>query len=433
MSDWRELYNSKLCTADSAVRAIPDNSRVVLSHAMGEPYHLVDAMVKNYKIYKNVEIVHWVNYGDCAYTRPEMKGHIRLNALFAGQRSRKAIQENYADFTPAFLSMTPKWFADGTLPVDVAMISVSPPNEKGYVSTGVSVCVTKPAAVAAKIVIAQVNTNMPRTCGNSFLHISQLDYIVEYDQELVELESGSMGEVESRIGEYCASLVEDGATLQLGIGSIPDAVLQNLGDKKDLGIHSEMFSDGVVDLVEKGVITGTKKTINKGKITVGFLMGTKRLYDFVDDNPLVQMETSDYVNNPAVIMKNYKMTAINSCMQVDFTGQVNSESIATKQYSGMGGQLDFVRGASMSLGGKAILAMPSTASSGKISRIVPILDSGATVTTTRTDVEYIVTEYGIANLRGRTLRDRAKMLINIAHPNFREDLQKQYRDRFGEK
>ena len=431
MTDWKQEYKRKLTTADKAVKTIPDGSRIILSHAMGEPYHLVDALVKNYKQYKDVEVAHWVNFGGCEYTDPKMAGHLRLNALFAGPNSRKAVHSDDADFTPAFLGMTPEWFTDGTLPVDVAMLTVSPPNEKGFVSTGVSVCVTVPAARAAKLVIVQVNENMPKTYGDSFLHISEIDHIVEHNHELVELPQGEIGEVEAQIGKYCASLVEDGSTLQLGIGSVPDAVLQNLYDKKDLGIHSEMFSDGVVDLVEKGVINGSKKTINKGKITVGFLMGTKKLYDFVNDNPIVQMRTSDYVNDPVVIMQNHKMVAINSCMQVDFTGQVNSESIGSKQYSGMGGQLDFVRGASMCKGGKAILAMPSTAAGGKVSRIVPQLDPGAIVTTTRTDVQYIVTEYGIANLRGRTVKERARMLIDIAHPKFRDELEKEFRERFG--
>ena len=429
--NWKEIYQSKLTTAEMAVKNIPDESRIVLSHAMGEPYHLVKAMTDNYRQYRNVEIVHWVNFGECAYTKPEMAGHIRLNALFAGPNSRAAVESGMADFTPAFFGMTPEWFTDGTLVPDVAMLGVSPPDKHGYVSTGVSVCATKPAALAAKIVIAQVNDQMPRTLGDSFLHVSQLTHIVEHSEPLKELHSAEIGELEKKIGENCAGLVEDGATLQLGIGSLPDAVLANLGDKKDLGIHSEMFSDGVVNLVEKGVITGARKTINNGKITVGFLMGTRKLYDFVDDNPMVQMLPINYVNDPCVIMQNYKMTSINSCLQVDFTGQVNSESIGIRQYSGMGGQLDYVRGASMCKDGKAILAMPSTAAKGTLSRIVPILDPGATVTTTRTDVQYIVTEYGIANLRGRTLAQRAKALIDIAHPDFRAELTDIYEKRFG--
>ena len=429
--DWKKLYQQRLTTAEEAVKNIPCGSRMVLGHAMGEPYHLVEAMVANYKMYRDVEIVQWVNFGDCAYTTPEMEGHIRMNTLFVSASARTAVEKNLADFTPAFFSMSPGWFTTETLPVDVAMISVSPPDKHGYVSTGVTVCVTKPAAMAAKIILAQVNDQMPRTHGDSFLHVSQLTHIVEHSAPLKELAPAEIGEAEHRIGKYCASLVEDGATLQLGIGSLPDAVLANLGDKKDLGIHSEMFSDGVVELVEKGVITGRCKSINTGKLTVGFLMGTRRLYDFVDDNPAVQMFPISYVNDPRVIMQNHKMVAINSCLQVDFTGQVNSESIGPMQYSGIGGQLDYVRGASMAKDGKAILAMLSTAAKGKVSRIVPVLDSGSIVTTTRADVEYIVTEYGIANLRGRTTAERAKALIGIAHPDFREDLSDAYQKRFG--
>ena len=304
--DWREIYRQKLTTAEEAVRHIPNGSRIVISHAMGEPYHVVNVMTENYKQYRGLEVVHWVNFGECAYTRPQMDGHIRLNALFAGPNSRKAVEENLADFTPAFFSMTPHWFSDGTLPPDVALISVSTPDRHGYVSLGVSVCATKPAVLAAKIVIAQVNDQMPRTHGDSFLHVSKLTHIVEHSEPLKELPRAEIGEIEQKIGAYCASLVEDGSTLQLGIGSLPDAVLANLTDKKDLGIHSEMFSDGVVDLVERGVITGERKSINHGKITVGFLMGTRRLYDFVDDNPLVQMLPITYVNDPCVIMQNYR-------------------------------------------------------------------------------------------------------------------------------
>ncbi|MCL1809443.1 MAG: 4-hydroxybutyrate CoA-transferase, partial [Clostridiales bacterium] len=338
--DWKELYRQRLTTAEEAVRHIPNGSRVVLGHAVGEPYRLVDAMVANYRQYRNVEVAHWLNFGDCAYTRPEMEGHIRLNAMFAGSRAREAVEANLADYTPAFFGMTPGWFTSGTLPVDVAMICVSKPDKHGYVSTGVSVCATKPAAAAAKIVIAQVNDQMPRTHGDSFLHVSQLTHIVEHSVPLKELPPAAIGDVEQKIGKHCAGLVEDGSTLQLGAGSLPDAVLANLIGKKDLGIHSEMFSDGVVKLVEKGVITGARKTLNTGKLTAGFLMGTRKLYDFVDDNPVVQMLPISYVNDPCVIMQNYKMVSINSCLQVDFTGQVNSESIGASQYSGIGGQLD---------------------------------------------------------------------------------------------
>lgn len=431
MNDWRQIYKAKLVTAEEAVKHIPNNSRVLFGHACGEALTLTDALVANYRQYENVEICHWVPMGKGEYTKPEMRGHFRHNALFAGAATREAIAENRADYTPLFFSATPRAFRDGTFPLDVACISLSKPDDHGFCSFGVSVCATKPGAEAAKLVIAEINDQMPRTLGDSFIHVSQLDYIVETSHPVPELKSGKMGEVQAAIGKYCASLIEDGSTLQLGIGAIPDAVLNNLGGKKDLGIHSEMFSDGVVDLYEKGVITGSKKSINKGKIVVGFLMGTKRLYDFVDNNPDVMMLPIDYVNDPVVIAQNSKMVSINSCLAVDFCGQVNSESMGTKQFSGIGGQLDYVRGASMCPDGKAILAMPSTAAKGTVSRIVPVFPAGTTVTTTRTDVQYIVTEYGIADLRGKSLRARAKALIQIAHPDFRDQLTDEYNKRFG--
>ncbi|MGI6182257.1 MAG: acetyl-CoA hydrolase/transferase family protein [Agathobaculum sp.] len=431
MQDWREIYQSKLVSAEEAVSHIPNNSRVLFGHACGEPTTLVDAMVANYKQYENVEICHWVPMGKGEYCKPEMAGHFRHNALFAGGATRAAIAEGRADFSPTFFHQTPRMFRDGTLPLDVALISLSRPNEHGFCSFGVSVCATKPGAEAAKLVIAEINDQMPYTMGDSFIHVSKLDYIVETSHPLPELGGGRMTEVEEAIGRNCASLIEDGSTLQLGIGSIPDAVLKNLGDKKDLGIHSEMFSDGVVELYEKGVITGAQKSIHKGKIVVGFLMGTKRLYDFADNNPDVMMLPIDYVNDPVVIAQNSKMVSINSCLQVDFCGQVNSESMGIAQFSGIGGQLDYVRGATMCPDGKSILAMPSTAKKGTISRIVPVFEPGTTVTTTRTDVHYIVTEYGVANLRGKCVRERAKMLINIAHPKFRDELWAAYYERFG--
>ena len=430
-NDWQKLYESKLTTADEAVKHIPDGSRVFFGHAANEPFVLTDAFVRNYEQYKDVEVVHWVPMGKGEYCDPKMKGHVKHNAMFVGGVTRKAVQEGRADYTPFFYHQSTRFFSDGTFPIDVVLISVTPPDQHGYVSLGVSVGGTKPAALNAKLVIAQVNDQMPRTMGDSFLHVSQLDYCVEASMPLPELGGGAIGEVEEAIGRHIAGLVEDGSTLQLGIGTIPDAVLKFLGDKKDLGIHSEMFSDGVVDLYEKGVITGANKTLDKGKMVAAFLMGSKKLYDFVDNHPDVLMKTVDYVNNPAVICQNPKVVAINSCLQVDFCGQVNSESMGTKQFSGIGGQLDYVRGASMCPDGKAILAMPSTAKGGTVSRIVPVFDIGTTVTTTRTDVQYIVTEYGVANLRGQSLRRRAELLIGIAHPKFRDELWAAYYERYG--
>ncbi len=432
MNDWREIYKSKLCTAEEAVKHIPNHCRVFFGHGANEPIVLTDALVANYEQYEDVEICHWVPMGKGEYTRPEMRGHFHYNGLFLGPATRTSVQEGRADYTPFYFHQSPRFFTDGTFPIDVAMVSLTPPDKHGFCSFGVSVCGTKPAALSAKMVIAQINDQMPRTMGDSFIHVSQITYAVEASSPLPELGGGKITEVEEAIGRNCAALIEDGSTLQLGIGSIPDAVLKFLGDKKDLGIHSEMFSDGVVDLYRQGVITGAAKTENKGKMVAAFLMGSKKLYDFVDNNPDVMMLTVDYVNDPLVIARQNKMVSINSCLQVDFNGQVNSESMGTKQFSGIGGQLDYVRGAAMCPDGKSILAMPSTAKKGTISRIVPVLDPGATVTTTRTDVHYIVTEYGAVNLRGKSLRERARLLISIAHPKFRDELWAAYHERYGE-
>ena len=429
MEDWKVLYASKLMTADEAVRQIPDGSRVFFGHAANEPPVLVDALVRNYEQYKDVEIVHWVPMGKGEYCDPKMKGHLRHNAMFVGGPTRKAVQEGRADYTPFFFHQSTRFFSDGTFPIDVAMVSVTPPDKHGYVSLGVSVGGTKPACLNAKMVIAQVNDQMPRTMGESFLHVSQLTCCVEASTPLPELGGGTIGEVEEAIGRNVASLGEDGSTLQLGIGTIPDAVLKFLGDKKDLGIHSEMFSDGVVELAEAGNITNQKKTLHRGQSVATFLMGTRRLYDFVDHNPDVELRPVDYVNNPFVIAQNENMVSINSCVQVDLMGQVASESIGPKQISGVGGQVDFVRGASASKGGVSIMAMPSTVK-GKISKIVPLLDEGAAVPTSRNDVDYIVTEYGVAALKGQTLRQRARNLIEIAHPDFRDELKAEYEKRF---
>ena len=432
MQDWKELYRSKKVTAEQAVQQIPNHCRVFFGHGANEPLVLTEALVKNYQQYEDVEICHWVPMGTGAYTHPEMQGHFRYNGLFLGAATRASVQEGRADYTPFYFHQSPRFFTDGTFPIDVALVSLTPPDEHGFCSFGVSVGGTKPAALSARMIIAQINDQMPRTMGDSFIHVSKLTYVVEASSPLPELGGGRIGPVEEAIGRNCAELIEDGSTLQLGIGSIPDAVLQFLGDKKDLGIHSEMFSDGVVDLYEKGVVTGAQKTENRGKMVAAFLLGSRRLYDFVNNNPDVLMLPVDYVNDPVVISRQNKMVSINSCLQVDFNGQVNSESMGTHQFSGIGGQLDYVRGACMCPNGKSILAMPSTAKHGTISRIVPVFEPGTTVTTPRTDVHYIVTEYGAVNLRGKSLRERAKLLISIAHPDFRESLRQAYRERYGE-
>lgn len=425
---WKEHYEKHLMTAEEAVQTIHSGERVVVAHACGEPTYLIDAMVANAKQYHNVEIVHMVAMGKAEYCQPKYSENFRHNALFVGGSTRAAVEEGRADYTPSFFFEIPRLFST-TMPVDVAMVMVSPPDESGMCSLGVSVDYTLEAVRQAKHVIAQVNPQMPWTGPYSLVSVEDFDCIVEHEAPLLELKPPVIGDVEKAIGENCAKLIPDGATLQLGIGAIPDAVLLFLKHKKDLGIHSEMFSDGVVELAESGVITNTNKTLNPGKFVVSFLMGTRRLYDFVDHNPDVELRPVDYVNNPFVIAQNENLISINSCVQVDLMGQVVSETVGPKQISGVGGQVDFVRGASASKGGVSIMAMPSTVK-GKLSKIVAELDDGSAVTTSRNDVDYVVTEYGIARLKGLTLRDRAHNLICIAHPDFRSELINAYEKKF---
>ena len=427
--NWKEEYADKIVSVQEAVSHVQSGNRIVFSHACGEGQYLTDELVNQAERLENVEIVHMVAMGTAPYCQPGMEKHFRHNALFVGGSTRKAVEEGRADYTPCFFHEIPRLFTDGCLPVDVAFIQVSLPDERGYCSFGISVDYTQPAAQAAKLVIAQVNKNMPYTYGNG-IHLKDIDFIVEKDEPLIELPPPKIGETERKIGEYVASLIHDGDTLQLGIGAIPDAVLSFLGEKKNLGIHSEMFSDGVVDLARKGVITNTKKTINPGKFVSCFLMGTRKLYDFVDHNEDVLIEAVDYTNDPFVVAKIDNIISINSAIQVDLMGQTNSEMIGNRQFSGVGGQVDFVRGASRAKGGKAIIAMPSTAGHDKISKIVPLLDEGAAVTTSRNDVDYVITEFGIAPLKGRTLRQRAIALIKIAHPDFRDGLIAEFEKRF---
>ena len=428
---WEQEYKSKLCTAADAVQAIRSGNRLVLGHAAGIPTDLVDAMVANHAAYRDVEVVHMFCLGEGHYMDPEMAPHFRHNALFVGPTARKAVEEGRADFIPVFFHEIPRLFVDGTLPVDVAMVLLSRPNAEGYCSFGISSDYSKPACEAAKVILAEVNPNMPFIAGgDNLIHVSKLTHIVESSHPIYELPAGKMGEVEKAIGMHCAELVPDGATLQLGIGSIPDAVLLQLKGKKDLGIHTEMFSDGVLELVESGVITGCCKTLHPGKMVATFLMGSRKLYDFVDRNEDVLMFPCDYVNDPTVIAQNYRMVSINSCLEIDLQGQVVSDSIGLRQYSGVGGQVDYVRGASMSKDGISIMAMPSTAAKGTVSKIVPFLTQGAAVTTSRNDVDYVVTEFGVAKLRGRSLRQRAQALIEIAHPDFRTALKEEYNKRF---
>ncbi|MGG5461664.1 acetyl-CoA hydrolase/transferase family protein [Clostridium sp. B9] len=429
--NWEELYKNKKVTAREAISKIRSNSRIVTGHAVAEPKVLLDELVLNYGKFENLEILHLVSLGKGDYVKKEMEGHIKHNALFVNSNTRAAVQSGFADYTPSFFFEIPRLFKKDYLQVDVCLLQLSPPDEHGYCSYGTSCDYTKSASECAKLVIAEINPNMPRVLGDNFIHVSDIDYIVEVNYPLPELPPKPINDVEKAIGEYCASLVEDGSTLQLGIGSIPDAVLMFLHDKKNLGLHSEMVSDGIVDLFNMGVINNKEKSIHKNKIVLTFIMGTKKLYDFVNNNPVIEMYPVDYVNNPITVAKNNKMISINSCIQVDLFGQINSESIGGKQFSGVGGQVDYVRGTSMCEDGKSIIAIPSTASKGTISRIVPRLDYGAAVTTSRNDVHYVVTEYGIADLRGKTLKERAKALINVAHPKFRDELLEAYKNYFN--
>ncbi|TFG93859.1 MAG: acetyl-CoA hydrolase/transferase family protein [Syntrophobacterales bacterium] len=424
--DWKEGYKSKLTTAQEAARQIKSGDRVVVGHATGSPEVLLKAMVDNKAAYENVEIVHMVAMGPSAYCLPENSAHFIHNSLFAGASSRKAIHDGRAIFTASHFSQIPRLFTEKILPVDVTLCMLSSPDEHGYCSFGISVDYTKPAAESSRIVIAEVTPHMPRTLGNAFIHVSDIDYIVECDSRPIEMQPPKIGPIDEAIGGYCAELIRDGDCLQLGIGAVPDSMLGFLTDKKDLGIHTEMFSDGVVDLVEAGVITCARKNFHPNKMVATFFMGTEKLYRFIHNNPQVEMFTVDYTNNPAIIARNDNMVSINSSLQVDLTGQAASESIGHNQFSGTGGQADYVRGAAWSKGGRSIIAFHSTAAKGKLSKIVSHLDEGAVVTTTRTDIHYVVTEYGIADLRGKSVHQRAEALINIAHPDFRGDLIKEF-------
>ena len=429
-----KAYNQKIVTAEEAVKVIKPGDKILAHSNCAFPSVLINALVKRKDELSGIQIMHALAVGDISYMNPGLENNFRHNAFFIGTNSRKAVNEGRADFTPIFLYETPLLFAKGFIKLDVALIHVSPPDEHGFCSFGVEVGLTKTGAEKAKVVIAQVNKNMPRTLGDSFIHIGKIDYIVETDEEIAELPQGSREqspeatEINKKIARNIAELIEDGATLQMGIGAIPDFVLQYLSDRKALGIHSEMFSDGTIDLVEKGVITNEMKTLHQGKIVAGFVLGTKKLYDFIDNNPMIEFHRQEYVNDPFIIAKNYKMVAINSAIEIDITGQVCSDSIGPRLYSGFGGQLDFIRGAARSEGGKPIIALPSTTKNFKISRIVPHLKTGAGVVTSRGDVHYVVTEFGVVQLFGKTVRERVKALIEIAHPDFREDLYKYARE-----
>lgn len=431
--DWKAMYKDRIMDAEEAIKAVKSGNHLFLTGNVSVPYRLLDALVKRAPELQDVEIYQALTVGAPAYVEPEMEGHLRVNTMFISDNIRRAVHEGRADFTPVLLSEFPLFFKNGHLPLDVALIHISLPDEHGFCSLGVEVGLTKTPAETAKIVIAEVNEQMPRTLGDAFIHVSRLDYIVPVNYPITEMPMGDGNpspEIES-MAAYIADLIPNGATMQMGIGAVPDAVLKYLYDKKDLGVHTELFSDGVIDLVEAGVLTNAAKTLHQGKIVAGFVLGTKRLYDWVNDNPLIEMHRTEYVNDPFVVAQNEKMVAINSAIEIDLTGQICADSIGSKLYSGVGGQLDFIYGASRSKGGVPIIALPSdtTTRSGKrFSRITGMLKQGAGVVTTRNHVHYVVTEHGVANLYGKTIRQRAQALINIAHPDFRADLKKQARE-----
>jgi len=419
---WMDSYRAKVTTAPEAVACVQSHTRVYIQPGCAEPEALVEALISRAPHVKDVEIVHLLTLGRADYIAPAMAGHFRHNAMFIGGNVREAVNDGRADYTPIFLSEVEGLFESGEMPIDVALIQVSPPDSHGFCSFGVGIDTTLTAAKKARYVIAQVNTHMPRTYGDSFIHVSDIDAFVEDSRPLCELPKEEITDLHLAIARNVASLIDDGSTIQTGIGGIPDAVLLYLKDRKDLGVHTELLSDNIIPLIESGVVNGRLKNLHPRKIILGFCLGTKKLFEFVDDNPSFEFHPNAYTNNPMLIAQNDHMVAINSALQVDITGQVCADSVGTFFYSGIGGQVDFIRGATRSKGGKPIIALPSTAKKDTISRIVPMLNPGAGVVTSRGAVHYIVTEFGVAYLHGRSIRQRAEALIQIAHPKFRNEL-----------
>jgi len=427
---WSEGYRRKVTSAEAAVRCVGSGDHVWLHAGCNNPEELLNALVQRAPELRDVEVTHLLTFGAAPHVDPRYQGSFRHRALFTGPNVREAVNEGRADWVPVFLSEIPGLIRSRVIPVDVAFIQVAPPDDHGFCSYGVGVECSKAAAESARAVVALVNRRMPRSLGDSFIHVSRLSHVVEIDRPLVELPMCTeVGGVARAIGRSVADLIENGSTLQMGIGEIPDAVLLFLKEKKDLGIHTEMFSDGMVELVESGVVTGEAKTLHKGKIVSSFVLGSKKTFDFLHNNSSVEFHPTEYVNDPFVIAQNDKMVAINSAIAVDITGQVCADSMGRSIYSGFGGQVDFIRGATRSRGGKPIIALPSTARDGKVSRIVDVLEPGSGVVTSRADVHFVVTEYGVANLYGKSLRERAQALVACAHPEFRDELQSAARKR----
>jgi acyl-CoA hydrolase len=421
-NDWQSRYSWKVSTAEEAIRAIPPGRRILIGSGAGEPALLVEAMVEHGTHLFGNEIVHLLTLGPAPYVAPGLQERFRHTAFFIGANVREAVQEGRADFMPVFLSEIPLVISSGRVAVDVALIQVSPPDRHGFVSLGVSVDIVRAAVDAAGLILAEVNPRMPRTHGDSFIHVEKIAHLVPVDYPLPELPVEPIDDVCRQIGLHAAGLIGDGATLQMGIGRIPDAVLACLGSRRDLGIHTEMLSDGVMRLWHAGVITGKRKTLLPGKMVTSFLMGSEKLYEWVHDNPALEMRPSSFTNDPYQIARNDQMVAINSALAVDLTGQVAADSIGGRFFSGIGGQVDFIRGAARSRGGRPIIALPSSAKGGKVSRICAVLEEGAGVVTSRGDIRYVVTEYGVADLWGKNIRQRSMALIDIAHPDFRGEL-----------
>ncbi|MBI2954409.1 MAG: GNAT family N-acetyltransferase [Chloroflexi bacterium] len=421
-TSWQDRYRKKLTSAEIAVSHVKRGGRVFVGSGCSEPQLLVGALEETGKKLADTEIIHTLTLGVAPYVNPHFVDHFRHNAFFVGPNVRSAVFEGRADYTPILLSEIPRLFKNGRISIDVALIQVSPPDEHGFCSLGVAVDIVKAAAENAAYVVAEVNPNMPRTLGDAFVRVDRLDALVESNEPILEWMVPSSDVIAARIARNVSTLVENGATLQIGIGSIPNSVLGYLKDRKDLGVHTEMFSDAIIDLIEAGAITNARKTLHPGKIVATFCMGSRRLYDYIDNNPLFEFHPSDYVNDPFVISRNDRMIAINAALEVDLTGQVCADSLGYLFYSGIGGHADFIRGAARSSGGKPIIVLPSTTDDGKKSRIVPHLSEGAGVVTTRGDVHYVVTEHGIAFLHGKSIRERAMALISVAHPRFRRGL-----------
>ena len=419
---WTKDYRELIATSSEAAARIKPGQRVFVGTGCAQPESLINALVERSATLVDTEIVHLLTQGDAPYADRRLTRHFRVNSFFISKNVRDVIQDGLGDYTPIFLSDIPRLFTSGQLPLDVALIQVTPPDDRGMCSLGISVDIVKSAAENATLVIAEVNPEMPRTLGNSFISVHDIDVLVPVDKPIIEVPVPEPSEENRKIGEYIAALIEDGSTIEFGIGAIPQSVVPFLTDKKNLGIHTEMFTDSIIDLVESGAVTGDRKTMDKGKITASFCMGTKKLYSYIDNNPIFAFHPTEHVNDPFVIGSQHKQVAINVALEIDLTGQVCADSLGSNFYSGIGGQVDFNRGAARSPGGKAIIALPSTAKDGTVSRIKPTLSSGAGVVTTRGDVHYVVTEYGVAYLHGKSVQERAIALISIAHPKFRAEL-----------